>query len=157
IATGVFFISRRLGAYLAAHALVFVCIPRIYEGIHYPGDIIVGAGIGVAVMIAVMTMPLTRRLVFSEQIRKWADIHSGLFAVVFFLTTFEMMILYDDLRDVLIRVAHLLHAKGIVARVEGAIFILGTTSIAVTAAGARLYQRYRGRKAGGRGGAALLQ
>lgn len=142
IATAIYFISRALGAYLIAHAIVFVCLPRVYEGIHYPSDIIVGAGIGVAVMIPVMTLPLTRRLVFCEQIRKWAEMHSGLFAMVFFVTTFEMVVQYIDVRGVLIKVADFLRAEGVVARVEGAIFIMGSTCLAVLAAGASIYYRY---------------
>jgi hypothetical protein len=93
-------------------------------------------------MIAVMTMSFTRRLVFCEQIRAWAERHDGIFAIVFFVVTFEMMVLYDDLRVVLIRIAHLLHAKGIVARVEELIFVIGTTSIIVIATSAYLFNRY---------------
>jgi membrane-associated phospholipid phosphatase len=146
IAAGVYFIHRSLGVYLAAYAAIFVCIPRIYEGVHYPGDIAVGAATGVVVMIAVMMMPLTRRLFFSEQIRKWADIHSGIFAVMFFVTTFEMVMLYGDLRDPADAVAHLLQVKGIIARVEGPIFMLGASCIVVIVSSALLYQRYRARK-----------
>jgi membrane-associated phospholipid phosphatase len=146
VATGIYFICRALGGYLIAHAIVFVCLPRVYEGIHYPGDIIVGAAIGVVMMIPVMTAPLTRRLFFCQYIRKWAEMHGGLFAVLFFVTTFEMVILYDDLRVVLIRVANFLHAKGMVARVEGTIFILGSVCLAAMAVGAAIYSRYFRRK-----------
>jgi len=142
VATGIYVMCRAFGAYLIAHAIVFVFLPRVYQGIHYPGDIIVGAAIGAAVMIPVMTTPLTRRLFACQYIRKWAERHSGLFAVLFFVTTFEMIILYDDLRGVLISVANFLHAKGMVARVEGTIFVLGTVCLAVMVTGATIYSRY---------------
>jgi membrane-associated phospholipid phosphatase len=141
-ATGIYFMCRALGTYLIAHAVVFVCLPRVYEGIHYPSDIIVGAAIGVVVMIPVMTMPLTRRLFFCQYIRNWAGMHGGLFAMLFFAATFEMVVLYDDVREVLIGVAHFLHAKGMIARVESTIFILGSTCLAVMAASASIYYRY---------------
>jgi membrane-associated phospholipid phosphatase len=142
VATGIYFMCRGLGAYLIAHAIVFVCLPRVYEGLHYPSDIIVGAAIGVAVMIPALTMPFARRLFFCQFIRKWAAMHSGLFAALFFVTAFEMVILYDDVRGGLMAVAHFLHANGMVTRVEGTTFILGSVFFAVMAGSASIYYRY---------------
>jgi membrane-associated phospholipid phosphatase len=45
IATGLGFVSRRLGAVAIAYAAATV-LPRIYSGAHYPTDILVGALIG---------------------------------------------------------------------------------------------------------------
>jgi undecaprenyl-diphosphatase len=133
---------RALGAYLFVHAVLLVCLPRVYAGIHYPSDIVVGAAIGIVTIIPVMTISRTRRLFFCQHIRQWADIYAGLFAALFFVVTFEMAVLFDDVRFVFIGVARLLHAKGMVVREEATIFIVGFICLAVTAACVAAYSRY---------------
>jgi membrane-associated phospholipid phosphatase len=142
LATGIYFMCRALGAYLFVHAVLLVCLPRVYAGIHYPSDIVVGAAIGIVTIIPVMTISRTRRLFFCQHIRQWADIYAGLFAALFFVVTFEMAVLFDDVRFVFIGVARLLHAKGMVVREEATIFIVGFICLAVTAACVAAYSRY---------------
>lgn len=47
LATGIWIVSRRLGLAALAWAALIVCLPRVYAGYHYPGDVVAGALIGV--------------------------------------------------------------------------------------------------------------
>jgi undecaprenyl-diphosphatase len=47
LAACLFYISRRAGILACAYTAVFICLPRIYLGDHYPTDIIAGAAIGI--------------------------------------------------------------------------------------------------------------
>lgn len=61
IAVGLCFVSRAAGGVAVAFALVFVCLPRVYSGLHYPGDILVGGLAGA--FVAIVLMPwLTRQM-----------------------------------------------------------------------------------------------
>jgi undecaprenyl-diphosphatase len=48
LATGVFLVNRKIGILLYLHAFFFVGMTRIYLGIHYPSDVLVGALLGCA-------------------------------------------------------------------------------------------------------------
>ena len=46
LATSLFLVSRKLGVFAYCHAIVFVCLPLLYFGYHYPTDLIAGALVG---------------------------------------------------------------------------------------------------------------
>lgn len=48
LACTLLFVSIRVGALALCYTLVFICMPRLYMGVHYPTDILAGAVIGVA-------------------------------------------------------------------------------------------------------------
>jgi len=58
IVTAVWAKSRPLGLLAAACGALFVCLPRIYFGLHYVSDVLGGAALGAALMWAVLRMPL---------------------------------------------------------------------------------------------------
>ena len=49
LATGFFFLSKRLGAAAMLYTVLFVCFPRAYLGYHYLSDLVMGGLIGVVV------------------------------------------------------------------------------------------------------------
>jgi undecaprenyl-diphosphatase len=51
LATVVFFVSRRAGALAYLYTVLFICLPRLYLGDHYPTDLIGGTVIGIAMSI----------------------------------------------------------------------------------------------------------
>jgi undecaprenyl-diphosphatase len=99
LATGMFFVSRRLGLFSAIYVLLFVAFPRIYIGLHYPTDILGGTIVGVFfVLIANMEFFRTK---ISDKTLRYSETHPGLFYSVFFLLSFQIATLFDSSRNVL--------------------------------------------------------
>ncbi len=113
---GIWRLSRPLGAALMAYSALWICLPRIYLGIHYPSDILAGALLGIAVTWATIKMlearggALSRRIMASlsalEQQRP------GLFYAAAFASAFEIAMLFDDIRAFGRVGLHLLHPGG---------------------------------------------
>jgi undecaprenyl-diphosphatase len=49
LATVVFFVCRRAGLLAYLYTTVFICLPRLYLGDHYPTDLLAGALSGIAI------------------------------------------------------------------------------------------------------------
>lgn len=58
LVAGIWLVSRRWGWLALAHALLVICLPRVYVGLHHPSDILVGALIGIG--LTVVLQRLTR-------------------------------------------------------------------------------------------------
>jgi undecaprenyl-diphosphatase len=107
LATGIFLISRKLGILAYTYVLLFICFPRIFLGLHYPTDILVGALIGVFITWLIsfprISQPLTRRILeFSLK-------YPGIFYALFFLLSFQIAILFDDSRHIVSYMFNQLH------------------------------------------------
>jgi undecaprenyl-diphosphatase len=61
LATSVFLLSRWVGAFLFLHAAFVVSITRIFTGVHWPLDVVVGALVGILVAL-VLHKPMTRMI-----------------------------------------------------------------------------------------------
>ncbi|MCL6262562.1 phosphatase PAP2 family protein [Craterilacuibacter sp. RT1T] len=48
LASSLFRISPKMGLWAFIHATIFICLPRLYFGMHYPSDLIAGALLGIA-------------------------------------------------------------------------------------------------------------
>jgi undecaprenyl-diphosphatase len=94
--TGLCFISRSLGAVLSIYVALFVALPRIYLGLHYPTDVLAGAFIGVLFGCLANLEPVQARL--TAPALRWVDLHPSSFYVVFFFFTEGLMNLFDSLR-----------------------------------------------------------
>lgn len=96
MAAGIFFISRRVGTAALVYVVFAICLPRIYLGLHYPTDILGGAGLGVVIA----------RLFHIERIRNWLaspalrwlqKSPASFYAFAFFLT-YQLADMFDDVR-----------------------------------------------------------
>lgn len=105
LATGLFYCHRTIGLSAFLYATFFICLPRIYLGLHYPSDILVGAGLGIASAIFTQSALIQRHL--SIRLITLSFNHPGLFYPLLFFVTFEVATLFDGLRD-LARLAHIL-------------------------------------------------
>jgi len=96
ITTGIFMVSRRLGILAAVYCLVFVAFPRVYLGLHYVSDIIVGAAIGaVCTMLGVRALRQLPLLRIPVQL---SYSHAPFIAPLCFLFLFQVATMLEDMR-----------------------------------------------------------
>ena len=96
LAAGFYLVSRRWGVILSGYALVVVCLPRIYLGIHYSTDILAGGVIGV--LLAQLLRFEWKR--FARLFLLWEAQHPASFYATGFIVTHQLSRLFDDIRKI---------------------------------------------------------
>lgn len=108
---GVFLLWRSLGTVLMIYSLVWICLPRVYLGLHYPGDIAVGAAIGI--LVASGHFFLSRRKFMDrfvvQPVLAFERNYAGAFYAIVFAISLEMAGLFADLREAIRHSRFLLH------------------------------------------------
>jgi membrane-associated phospholipid phosphatase len=97
VATGIFLVWRGVGVFALLYTAIFICLPRVYLGWHYPTDVLAGAAIGVAITYA-MTRDAVRTR-FAVPILRWIDKFPGLAYTLAFVLSFELATHFDELRQ----------------------------------------------------------
>jgi membrane-associated phospholipid phosphatase len=100
-------ISPRIGAWALAHAVVFVCLPRLYFGQHFPTDLIGGAIVGASLAAAVAHVPAFRpvgRAVLAIEARRPAWLYPTGFVLLF-----EIVAMFQNLRQFVAGLFRVLH------------------------------------------------
>lgn len=97
LSTGFLFISKKVGILAFIYTSIFIAFPRIYLGIHYPTDIIVGGLIGLTIgWLANQSIIINK---ISQPILTWSKKMPGLFYALFFLITYQIASLFDTARN----------------------------------------------------------
>lgn len=99
LSTGLFFVSRRVGAFALSFTILFIAFPRLYLGFHYPSDIIAGAIIGMTV--ALFGNILLVKSTNIRSIANWSYSKPALFYPLFFLLTYQVADLFNSSRNML--------------------------------------------------------
>lgn len=98
MATGMLRISRRLGLLTLVYILFAICFSRVYLGLHYPSDIVVGGLLGAAMVMLVTKESI--RTPLAERVIATGSALSAAFYACFFLVTFQIATLFDGVRAV---------------------------------------------------------
>jgi undecaprenyl-diphosphatase len=96
LSTAIWFQSRRLGFLAGLWTTFVICVPRIYLGFHYPSDVLAGAVLGVAIMVGTYFWAGSAR--WPARIVDWSRAHQTAFYALAFLATYEITVLFYDLR-----------------------------------------------------------
>ncbi len=107
LSTGLWLVSRRVGAFAFLLSIFCVCLPRVFMGLHFPSDIFGGATIGVLTTLALQAQRV--RVPASRLILKMEQRYSGAFYALMFLATFEIARMFDDIREPVSIFFHVLH------------------------------------------------
>lgn len=87
-------LSRRLTIPIVLYLALWVCLPRMYLGIHYASDIVAGAGIGVAVLWAALKSERIRSIV-TRPLLAFMEANPQVFYAAAFLVSFEMAAMFS--------------------------------------------------------------
>lgn len=71
LAFGLFRLSRPLGVVLMVWAAGWICLPRLYLGIHYPSDLLAGGLLGVAAVLVTARTMRMRNGVLGRRVMGW--------------------------------------------------------------------------------------
>jgi undecaprenyl-diphosphatase len=92
--------SRWLGAAAMLWTALVICLPRIYLGYHHPSDVLGGAVLGVFFMLVLSR--LVARTSFPDRAVHFANFHPGAFYPLAFVLSFELAMLFADVRHLLL-------------------------------------------------------
>lgn len=105
LAFGLTYLSRRLTIPVILYTAGWICLPRIFLGLHYASDIVAGAAIGTAmVWISLKTEWLQSRV--ARRVLVAMDAKPHLFYAAAFLVLFEMSSMFWDVRGPLHSLSH---------------------------------------------------
>jgi len=106
MATGLFFISRRLGVLAFLYGFCLMIFPRVYLCYHYPSDILAGIAIGFIIEFIIIKSEWIRAQ--AKTICQSSEKKPALFYPIFFLVTYQLANMFDDVRSSITFLAHLL-------------------------------------------------
>lgn len=111
LALGLVYLSRRLAVPMVLYAAGWICLPRLYLGVHYASDIVVGAVIGASTVWAVLRVDWLRAFL-APRVLDFADAKPQWFYMAAFLVMFEMGDLFWDVRGPVHLLLHSISSTG---------------------------------------------
>jgi membrane-associated phospholipid phosphatase len=97
--------SRRLTIPIVLYLAFWICLPRMYLGIHYASDIVAGTAIGiVAVWVALQIEGIRSRI--ARPLLEFMEAKPQVFYTAAFLIMFEMAALFSEIREPALAVLH---------------------------------------------------
>jgi membrane-associated phospholipid phosphatase len=97
LVAGFLVVSRPLGLVFAVYAVTFICLPRLYVGLHWPSDLVLGAAIGLAVGGAFCSA--VPRAALGRIAMRLHDRAPGAFYAAMFVVSFGLVTRFDNVRE----------------------------------------------------------
>ena len=97
LAASLFRVSSMAGLLATLHGVLFVCLPRLYLGLHHPSDLIVGAIVGV--LVAHVVGWLDRRYALTEPLLGLEQRYPSWFYCAGFFVLFEIAEMFQSFRQ----------------------------------------------------------
>lgn len=98
LAVALYLVSRRTGIAALCYVFLFINLPRLYMGFHYPTDILVGTLIGVAVALLGRIESLRKSA--TRPVLRYMEQSPGWFYAGFFIVTFQIAIIFASARHI---------------------------------------------------------
>jgi undecaprenyl-diphosphatase len=98
LSTGILLINRRIGLLVLGYVVLFVCLPRIYIGVHNPTDILAGGLIG-ASCVWLTTRPYVLNRLFAP-ILTLGKQYPSIFYVGLFVITYQVGAMFEEVRQI---------------------------------------------------------
>lgn len=136
LSIGIAALSRPLGLAFGVYSALYICLPRVYLGVHYPSDLAIGALLGLAIVPLVNNRFVRHHV--AAKINAYERKSPGAFYSVMFLVTFEMAALFDHVRDAGRGIVRMLRHYGMSLSEEIALPLLGFAVMVLGAAALRL-------------------
>jgi undecaprenyl-diphosphatase len=105
LATGLCFISWRVGALAMFYAIFVVSFPRVYMGVHYPTDVLAGVVMG-AIVAYCLNLAAVRRRIAGPALHL-EHTSPGVFYVALFFLSFEFSTTFSSLIEFAFSAAHM--------------------------------------------------
>jgi undecaprenyl-diphosphatase len=109
MATGFWFLSRRLGLAALVYVGVVILLPRVYLGMHHPSDVVAGALLGAAFALFANLEPVRARL--ARLPLRWATVHPRSFYAAGFVAAMQVATMFEAPREVVREVVALIRAR----------------------------------------------
>jgi undecaprenyl-diphosphatase len=112
LAFGLACLSRRLAMPAMLYTAVWICLPRMYLGVHYASDIVAGAAIGVTAVYVSQRIRWIHSTL-PERLLAWAEAKPSIFYMSAFLVSYEMSVLFNDVRLAARMAYHIVHISSV--------------------------------------------
>ena len=96
LATSIFLISRKIGTLVYLDAFFVICLPRIYQGTHYPTDILAGAVLGTGMAALILIKEIREAL--THRPLHWLKNSPGQFYAFLYIASFLFSTQFEPVR-----------------------------------------------------------